>query len=102
MVVFASVGKWYGIAGLSDLLSDSGVYAKATAGLTLAGNDFDRGLRAFHLVTEVLQKRFLFSFNNGWRNIIRKFLLKRMEQFSNFVHRLPTSLLTIRKQKHRV
>jgi len=100
MAVFASVGNLYGTAGLADLLSDSGVYAKATVGQILAGKDFDRGMRAFLLVDEVLQKRFLFSFSNGWRNIIQKFLLKWMEQFSNSVHPLPTPLLTIWKQKH--
>ena len=64
MSLFGGIGHIYGDAGLKDLLVESGVFAKLTAGHILSGKDFDRALRACIMIDEVLNRRFYLQFNN--------------------------------------
>ncbi len=73
MSVFAAIGQLYGDAGLRLLLQDSGVYAAGTTDQILKGKDFDRALRAFKLVDEVLNARYLLNFKK-WCEINNKTL----------------------------
>ena len=50
------------IAGLRELLVDSGVYAGCTVDQILIGKQFNRGIRAYTLVYEVLMTLWLSAF----------------------------------------
>ena len=58
MAFLASLGHIYGDAGLLALLSDSDVYAQATARQMLQGKQYARGVRGIKLVLEALFRSF--------------------------------------------
>ena len=60
---FSAIGYLYGDAGLSQMLTDSGVFAPGTVRNILLGKDFDRAMYAMKLVDEVLHCRFFVQFN---------------------------------------
>ena len=64
MSLMAAVGHIYGDAGIRLLLQDSGVYAAGTLQQTLAGKDYDRGIRSLKLIDEVLTTRLLINFQH--------------------------------------
>ena len=63
MCVMAAIGWLYGDAGLQALLSESGVFAAASANNIISGKDVDRGMYALQLVEEVLSAGFFMSFD---------------------------------------
>jgi hypothetical protein len=62
MAFLASIGRLYGDAGLLALLTDSDVYAEATARQMLQGKQYARGIRGMKLVSEALFRNFFTSF----------------------------------------
>ena len=58
----SSIGKLWADGSLRDLLVDSGVYAGNTAELMLVGKEFNRDVRGFTLVFEVLHVLFIAAF----------------------------------------
>ena len=64
MTFLASLGKIYGDGGLKALLTESDVYADATANMMLQGKQFARGLRGIKLVYEALFRVLLDSLHD--------------------------------------
>ena len=58
MAFLASIGKLFGDGGLISVLTESGVYADATARMILQGKQLSRGVRAIKLVNEALGRLF--------------------------------------------
>ena len=58
MTFLACLGKIFGDRGLLSILSDSQVYAEATARLLIQGKHYSRGVRAMKLVQEALVRLF--------------------------------------------
>ena len=65
MALLASLGTLYGDGGLLQLLTDSEVYAEATARQMLQGKQYARGVRGIKLILEALL-RILFSSVDAW------------------------------------
>ena len=61
MALLASLGKLFGDGGLLSLLTESSVYAEATARQMLQGTQFSRGIRGIKLVYEALFRTFFTS-----------------------------------------
>ena len=78
MSVISAVGNIYGDAGLRGLLSESGVFAAGTTQQMLTGKDFSRGIYGLKIVDEILNGRFLQSFNN-WCEQTDKTLPERLQ-----------------------
>ena len=62
MCVFTAIGFLYGDAGLRELLFESDVFALGSTQQILTEKDFNRAHRAFKLVDEALNNRFLVQF----------------------------------------
>lgn len=54
----ASIGKVYADGGLFDIITESGVYAEATARQMLQGKQLSRGVRSIKIVSEALFRLF--------------------------------------------
>ena len=65
MALLASLGTLYGDGGLLQLLTDSEVYAEATARQMLQGKQYARGIRGIKLILEALL-RILFTSVESW------------------------------------
>ena len=87
MSLFGGIGHIYGDAGLKDLLVESGVFAKLTAGHILSGKDFDRALRACIMIDEVLNRRFYLQFNNWIINNSKYLPTDLCQMLNNFTRR---------------
>ena len=59
MAFLASIGKVFVDGGLFDIITESGVYAEATARQLLQGKQLARGVRCIKLVSEALFRLFL-------------------------------------------
>ena len=84
MAFLASIGKLFGDGGLHSLLTESGVYADATAQMMLQGKQLSRGVRAIKLVNEALGRLFLDALE-AWlaqqnRTLLREPLTQKLRE----------------------
>ncbi|KAK1904701.1 Beta-glucanase [Dissostichus eleginoides] len=67
MAFLASIGKVYADGGLFDMITESGVYADATAQQMLQGKQLTRGVRSIKVVSEALFRLFWMALDS-WLN----------------------------------